>query len=179
MIADMRERENTMIEMLDEERLHFVGAMVLGLNDALVELTGAIAGLTFALANTRLIALSAIIVGVAATLSMAAANYLSQRAEGNSMALKSAVYTGVAYLITVALLVLPYLLLPDSLYALAFAIMLSVAVLIILVFNYYTSVAQSLPFWRRFAEMAIISIGVAAIAFAIGILAKVLLGVDV
>ncbi|MEG2082956.1 MAG: rubrerythrin family protein, partial [Oscillospiraceae bacterium] len=61
--------ENALIEMLDEERLQYVGSMVLGLNDALVELTGTIAGMTFALMNTRLVALSGIITGVSATLS--------------------------------------------------------------------------------------------------------------
>ena len=48
--------------------------MVLGLNDALVELTGTIAGLTFVLTNTTLIAMAGIITGIAATLSMAASN---------------------------------------------------------------------------------------------------------
>jgi len=64
--------------MLDEERLHYVGAMVLGLNDALVELTGALAGVTFALANTRLVAMTGIVTGIAATLSMAASQYLGR-----------------------------------------------------------------------------------------------------
>ncbi len=177
-ISDEEEHENRLIAMVDEERLHYVGSMVLGLNDALVELTGTMAGLTFALANTRLVALSAIITGVSATLSMAASNYLAERADGNPKAMKSSVYTGLAYLVTVVFMVLPYLLLPNSLYLLAFIIMLAVVVLIILVFNYYISVAQSLPFMGRFVEMAGISLGVAAVSFAIGLLAKSLLGVD-
>jgi len=178
-IASEREHEDKLIAMIDEERLRYVGSMVLGLNDALVELTGSIAGLTFALASTRLVAMSAIIVGVSATLSMAASNYLAERADQNPKALVSSAYTGIAYLITVALLVLPYLLLPDHLYIAAFILMLIVVVAVVMVFNYYTAVAQSLPFWRRFAEMAVISLSVAAIAFAIGLLAKQLLGVDV
>ncbi|MFV0353243.1 MAG: VIT1/CCC1 transporter family protein [Oscillospiraceae bacterium] len=178
-IKEEEEHENLLMSMIDEERLHYVGSMVLGLNDALVELTGTIAGLTFALANTRLVALSAIITGVSATLSMAASNYLAERANGNAKALKSSLYTGIAYLFTVVLMVLPYLLLPNSLYITAFVIMLAVVVLIILLFNYYISVAQSLPFLRRFGEMAVISLGVAAISFGIGLLAKSLLGIDV
>lgn len=178
-IAQEEEHEDRLLDLLDEERLHYIGSMVLGLNDALVELTGTIAGLTFALANTRLIALSAIITGVSATLSMAASNYLAERAEGNSKALKSSLYTGGAYLITVVLMVLPYLLLPNKLYIAAFAIMLAAVILIIVLFNYYISVAQSLPFFKRFAEMAVISLSVAAISFVIGLLAKFLLGIDV
>lgn len=179
LISEEEEHETRLIAMVDEERLHYIGAMVLGLNDALVELTGTLAGLTFALANTRLVALSAIITGVSATLSMAASNYLAERASGSAKALKSSLYTGMAYLVTVALMALPYLLLPNRLYLLAFGIMLAIVVLIILLFNYYISVARDEPFLRHFAEMAAISLGVAAISFVIGLLAKALLGIDV
>lgn len=178
-LAEEEEHEARLVELIDEERLHYIGSIVLGLNDALVELTGTIAGLTFALANCRLVALSGLITGVSATLSMAASNYLAQRAEGNSKALKSSAYTGVAYLIAVALIVLPYLLLPNDWYVVAFAIMLGSVILIILGFNYYTSVAQGTPFLKRFAEMALISLGVAALSFLIGLAAKALLGIQV
>ncbi|NCB06337.1 MAG: rubrerythrin family protein, partial [Clostridia bacterium] len=69
--ADEMRHEQQLIDMLDEERLQYVGSMVLGLNDALVELTGTIAGLSLAMMNTRLVALSGIITGISATLSMA------------------------------------------------------------------------------------------------------------
>ncbi len=177
--ADEKRHEDELIGMLNEERLQYVGAMVLGLNDALVELTGTIAGLSFALQNTGMVALSGIITGVSATLSMAASNYLAERADGNPNALKSSIYTGVAYLITVALLVLPYLILPNNLWALALLAMIAVVVLVILAFNYYISVAKGLPFKRRFLEMVAISLGVAVVAFLIGLLAKALLGVDI
>ena len=179
MQEDEKRHEQELINMLNEERLQYVGSMVLGLNDALVELTGTIAGLSFALQNTRMVALSGIITGVSATLSMAASNYLAERADGNENALKSSVYTGVAYLITVALLVLPYLILPNNLWALALLAMIAVVVLVILAFNYYISVAKGLPFKRRFLEMVSISLGVAVVAFLIGLLAKALLGVDI
>ncbi len=178
-IAEEEAHESRLMEMVDEERLHYVGAIVLGLNDALVELTGTIAGLTFALASNRLVALSGIITGVSATLSMAASNYLSQRAEGNPKALKSSAYTGVAYLLTVILIVLPYLLLPNDWYVAAFAIMIAGVILVILTFNYYISVAQGTSFWKRFGEMMLISMGVAALSFGIGLAAKALLGINV
>ncbi|MFV0400682.1 MAG: VIT1/CCC1 transporter family protein [Oscillospiraceae bacterium] len=171
--------EEELDNMLDEERLQYVGAMVLGLNDALVELTGALAGLTFAMADTRLIALSGIITGVSATLSMAASNYLAERANGSPNALKSSIYTGVAYLVTVVFLVLPYLLFPPHLYAAALGTMLAVAILIILFFNYYIAIAKSEPFAKRFGEMAAISLGVALISFLIGLVVKRFLGIDV
>ena len=174
-----KRHETELIGMLNEERLQYVGAMVLGLNDALVELTGTIAGLSFALQNTRMVALSGIITGVSATLSMAASNYLAERADGNPNALKSSVYTGIAYLMTVALLVFPYLIMPNNLWAVSLTMMIIIMVLIILGFNYYISVAKSVPFRRRFVEMISISLGVAVIAFVIGLLAKALLGVNI
>lgn len=173
------EHENALLGMLDEERLQYVGSMVLGLNDALVELTGSLAGFTFALQNTRLTALSGLIIGISATFSMASSEFLSARSEGRDDALKSCSYTGAAYLITVVLLITPYLLFDNSSYLLALICMMIIVVLIIIGFTYYTSVAQDRPFKSRFLEMAGISIGVAVLSFFVGILAKRFLGVDI
>ena len=172
------EHEEALLGMLDEERLQYVGSMVLGLNDALVELTGSLAGFTFAMQNTRLIALSGLIIGISATFSMASSEFLAARSEGREDALKSCTYTGIAYLITVVLLVTPYLIFSNEQFMLALICMLIVVVLIIAGFTYYTSVAQDKPFKSRFLEMALISIGVAVISFFVGVLAKKFLGVD-
>ncbi len=172
------EHETALLGMLDEERLQYVGSMVLGLNDALVELTGSLAGFTFAMQNTKLIALSGLILGISATFSMASSEFLAARSEGRDDALKSCMYTGTAYLITVILLIAPYLIFGNSAYVLALLCMLLIVILIIAVFTYYTSVAQDQPFKSRFLEMAVISIGVAVISFVVGILAKQFLGLD-
>jgi len=170
--------EKELVEIIEEERLKFVGSMVLGLNDALVELTGTLAGLTFALKNTRLIALAGLITGIAASLSMAASEYLSTRTEqDNTHALKSSLYTGGAYVFTVAFLVFPYLVFSNYIVSLVFTI--AAAIFIILVFNFYISVAKDLSFKERFFEMAGISLGVAVISFIIGYLIRVFLGVDI
>lgn len=182
MAKDEKRHEGEVMAMLDEERLHYVGAMVLGLNDALVELTGAITGVTFSLQNPRLIALTGIVTGIAATLSMMASNYLAESAEGHKDALKSSFYTGAAYIVTVALLVMPYLIFMGSsdpnAYIYAFAVMIGIVILEIAFFNFYISVAQDKKFWKHFLLMASISIGVAAISYGIGIGAKYFLGVD-
>ena len=172
------EHENALLAMLDEERLQYVGSMVLGLNDALVELTGSLAGFAFALQNTRLIALSGLIVGISATFSMASSEFLAARSEGRTDALKSCSYTGIAYLLTVIALIAPYLIFPVGQYIPALICMLAVVILIIAGFTYYTSVAQDQPFKNRFLEMALISVSVAVVSFIVGILAKKFLGVD-
>ena len=171
------EHEASLLNMLDEENLHYVGSMVLGLSDALVELAGSLAGFTFALENTKLVALSGLIVGISATFSMASSEFLSAKSEGRSDAFKSCSYTGIAYLLTVVALIMPYILLAEPLAALA--VMIGIIVLIIAGFTYYTSVAQDLNFRSRFFEMSGISISVAVISFFVGILAKVLLGVEI
>ncbi len=173
------EHEKALLDMLDEESLQYVGSMVLGLNDALVELTGSLAGFTFAMQNTRLIALSGLIIGISATFSMASSEFLAARSEGRSDALKSCTYTGIAYLFTVVALILPYLLLGTTQYIAALVCMLLVVIAIIAGFTYYTSVALDQPFRSRFGEMSLISIGVAVMSFFVGILAKQLLGVDI
>ena len=173
------EHEKALLGMLDEERLKYVGSMVLGLNDALVELTGSLAGFTFAMQNTKLIALSGLIIGISATFSMASSEFLSARSEGRTDAFKSCLYTGVAYLVTVVLLIMPYLIFNNAQYMIALGCMIGVVLLIITVFTYYTSVAQDKPFRSRFLEMAIISVTVAVLSFVVGILAKQLFGVEI
>lgn len=177
--ADEEKHEQALLQILDEERLQYVGSMVLGLSDALVELTGTLAGLTFALQNNKLVALSGLITGISATLSMTSSEYLAARSEGHKNPLKSSLYTGFVYLFTVVCLVLPYLLLPKDAYVQSLATMIAIVVVIIFAFTYYISVAKDLPFTRRFAEMAGISLSVAAVSFVIGLLVKRFLGIDI
>jgi VIT1/CCC1 family predicted Fe2+/Mn2+ transporter len=170
--------EDELIAMINEERLNYTGSIILGLNDALVELSGALAGFTLALQNSRLVAMVGLITGIAAALSMGSTGYLASKSEGgDKVPLKSALYTGVTYIFTVLLLVFPYLLLTNVVIALA--VMIFIAIIIILVFNFYMSVVKNLSFWKRFFEMALLSLGIAAVSFGIGFLVRELLGVEV
>jgi VIT1/CCC1 family predicted Fe2+/Mn2+ transporter len=170
--------EEKLVALLDEERLRYAGSIVLGLNDALVELTGALAGLTLALQNVKLIALSGLITGIAASMSMAASEYLSTRSEVTTKnPIRAAIYTGIAYIGTVILLVLPYLLFEN--YYLDLTIALTMAVIIIAVFNYYISVAKDESFRERFLEMAGLSLGVALLSFIIGYFIRIWLGIEI
>jgi VIT1/CCC1 family predicted Fe2+/Mn2+ transporter len=181
-MREENEHESQLLNMLDEELLRYAGSVVLGLNDALVELTGALAGLTLALQNTQLIALSGSITGIAAALSMGASEYLSTKSEaaaGESRKnpVKAAIYTGIAYIITVLILILPYLFISN--YYVCLALALTSAVVIIAIFNYYISVAKDEPFKARFIEMAGLSLIVAAFSFLVGYLARSFLGIEV
>ncbi len=170
--------EQQLIGILNDERLNYAGAIVLGLNDALVEFTGTLAGLTFAFGNNKVIGVTGLVMGVAASLSMAASGYLSsqedERDELNPV--KSALFTGVAYIVTVAFLVFPYLIQDNS--YLALGGMLVITVLIIAAYTYYISVAKNVKFSRRFSSMVAISLGVALLSFGIGMLVKKVFNVD-
>ena len=151
-MEDETRHEAQLAAMIHEEKLSYISSMVLGLNDALVELTGALAGFTLALNDNRMVGMAGFITGVAATLSMA------------------------AYMITVAFLLLPYIVFESPLVALGFC--LFDAALIILGFTYFVSVVRKESFVRGFTEMITISFSVAGISFLIGWAARSWLNID-
>lgn len=177
-VREEHEHENALINLLDEERLKYIGSIVLGLNDALVELTGALAGFTFAFQNSRLVALTGLITGIAAALSMGASEYISTKTEDSfKNPLKASFYTTIAYIIAVIILILPFLIFSNSYFCLILT--LAAAVFIIAFFNYYISVAKEVGFKTRFFEMSGLSLGVAGISFLVGYLLRATLGVEI
>lgn len=175
LMEDEQRHEKELLGILSEERIEYAGSIVLGLNDALVELTGALAGLTFALGNGRVIAVTGIVIGFAAALSMAASGYLSSKEDGGKNPFKGALYTGSAYLVTVVVLVAPYILFESVFVALA--VMLTLTVTIIAFYILYITTAKGQKFWKKFLEMALISLGVAVISFGVGLLLRKYVGV--
>jgi len=173
--------EAELINLINEERLSYMSSVVLGLNDALVELTGALAGFTLSIQNSKIIALMGLITGISASLSMAASEYLSTKSETDpevqKRAAKSALYTGIAYIFTVIALIIPYFLMFNYIASLITTIV--IAITIIFIFNFYISVANDYNFKKRFIEMAAISIGVATLSFIIGYLVKTFLGFEI
>ena len=166
-VRDEEEHEQALLTLLDEDRLKYTGSIVLGLNDALVELMGVLAGLTFALHNTTVVALTASITGIAAALSMAASGYLSTKSDpGGKNPFVASLYTGIAYIFTVLALIAPYLIFEDRYVCLGLSFF--IAICIIGFFNYYISVARDLPFKSRFLEMVGLSFTVAALSFVAG-----------
>lgn len=171
------EHENMLIDLIDEEKIGYIGSIVLGLNDALVELTGALAGLTFALGDSKIVGIAGFITGISASLSMAASEYLSQKSEGGEHPLKASVYTGVAYVFTVLLLISSYFIIENIYIDLLIALV--IAFLIIFLFTFFVSVVKEMSFRKTFVEMLLLSFGVAFISFLIGLLAKEILKIEI
>ncbi|MEW5758883.1 MAG: VIT1/CCC1 transporter family protein [Candidatus Omnitrophota bacterium] len=178
-IQDEERHEFELINLIDEERLKYVSSVVLGLNDALVELSGALVGFTLALQNTRLVAIVGLITGIAASLSMAASEYLSIKHQDDTQKnpFKASIYTGLAYIFTVILLISPYLIFKNIFLCLSFVLLF--VLLIITVFTFYTAVAKNLDFKKRFIEMARLSLSIAIINFLIGIIIRKTFGIDI
>ncbi|MBF0522274.1 MAG: VIT1/CCC1 transporter family protein [Candidatus Omnitrophica bacterium] len=176
-ISDEEKHERALLDMIDEERLMYMSSVVLGLNDALVELTASLAGFTLALQDSRLIGVVGAITGIAASTSMAASEYLATKHEQTDKdPIKASLYTGVAYVGTVILLVAPYFFLKNIFVCLGLAILN--ALFLILIFTFYISVAKDLSFKKRFLEMAGLSLTIAVITFFIGLAIRKFFGVS-
>lgn len=174
-----KDNEDRLIAMLNDKPLDYLGSIVLGLNDALVELTGVLAGLTLGIQSSPMIAAVGIITGISAAFSMAGSEYLSTKTEntGRVKPVTSAIYTGIAYIATVIALIFPYLIVKNVF--LALSVTIAIAITIIYIFNFYVSVAKGTPFRRRFLEMVVISLGVATISFFIGLIVNRVFNINV
>jgi VIT1/CCC1 family predicted Fe2+/Mn2+ transporter len=79
--------------------------------------------------------------------------------------------------LTVLFLIFPYLIFENYYFCLGIAVVN--AVVVIFVFTFYVSVVKSISFKKRFLEMALISLGIAALTFVIGLFIRVFFSVDV
>lgn len=148
-------------------------AIVLGMHDAIVSLTGLIAGLFFAFTDSNIIIITCIISSITASLSMGAANYLATKTVNHEQSIKSAFYTCVAYMITCAFLILPFFVFRDRTITLISVILM--AIFIIFAFNRFCY--RGKVFYKRFFEMLSICTIVSIIAFFIGEIASKTFGI--
>ena len=177
MFKDEENHERELIALIDEERLKYVGSSSLA-SMMLLSILPVHLPASLAIQNTQIIAIPGLIMGVAASLSMGASEYLAQRSEaGSTDPLKASVLTGFTYMVTVAILILPFLVLSSPYIALLCTLL--AAIVVIFLFTYYISVAKDLSFGKRFGEMLLISIGIAAISFVIGIFIRIGLNTNV
>jgi len=175
---DEASHKKSLIGLINEERINYMGSFVLGLNDALVGLTAALVGLTFTLQNTHLVAVTGLIIGLTSALSMAASEYLSTQSEKSDRdPFKASTYTSFAYIAVVLILNSSFLIL-ENIY-LALGITILNAILIILMFTFYVSVVKSVSFKKRFSEMISISLGIATFSFVLGFLLRKFFNINV
>jgi vacuolar iron transporter family protein len=170
-------REDKLIRQFKEDRVNFIGSIVLGLNDGLIELSGALTGFSFAFRDHSTVMLAGFILGISASLSMASSAYLQARQEKGKDPQKSALFTGVAYMVVVVLLILPFLVVPVI--EGSIAIMILTVMAIVAGLSFYTSVIFNRNFSQSFREMLLFSVGTAFVTFLIGSAARYFLGIEV
>ncbi|MFC1943616.1 VIT1/CCC1 family protein [Chloroflexota bacterium] len=177
-VRDEIRHEQQLLDLIDDERLNYSSDIVRGMNVAIVEITGALAGLTFAFQNSELVVETIIIIGIIMSLTVMSTEYLAAKTDSHVVnPLKSLLYAGIANLFTLCILLLPYMLFRNIYISLVLTIV--VAVIIIYVFAFFISVVKGISIKKRFLEMLLISLGIAILAFGIGLLARFILHIDV
>ncbi|MBC7327940.1 VIT1/CCC1 transporter family protein [bacterium] len=171
------EHEAELLKSIDEEKLKYIDSMVLGLNDALVELLGTLAGLALALRQTKIIGLAGSVTGIAAALSMMSSEYLSKKTEKTTNPLRASIYTGIAYFITLLFLVFPFFIFQS--WHISLMVSLADSMLLLFLFTFFLSVVEEVSLKHRFREMLVISLGVAGLSFLLGYLLKLVFNVEV
>lgn len=142
----------------------FLGNIILGLNDGLIELTGALVGFSLAFESTKAAAVAGLIVGISAVFSMAASAYMQSRQESEAKPGEAALYTGGAYLVVVIVLTAPFFIFSKA--WISIAVMLTLVILIITVTSLVTANVLKRSFWRQLVEMTSCSLGVALLIYA-------------
>ncbi|OGD85874.1 hypothetical protein A2Z23_00925 [Candidatus Curtissbacteria bacterium RBG_16_39_7] len=169
--------ERKLVGQIREERIKFISSIVLGINDGLIELTGALTGFAFAFRNNTTVSMAGFILGIAAALSMASSAYLSARQEEGKDPKKAGLYTGISYILVVLFLILPFFFFSNIFASLT--TMTLVVVVTVTCLSYYTSVIFGRDFRKSLMEMFAFSVGIAFISFLIGTITRILTGVEV
>jgi VIT1/CCC1 family predicted Fe2+/Mn2+ transporter len=173
-IEDEERHESELAGSLDELVVRQLGSIALGVSDAIIELTGVLAGFAGYTGSPLQVAAAGLIVGVSAALSMAAAAYSQAKHERGKNPRTAAAFTGLFYMLTVLALVAPLLLgVPASI---GVALSLACALAILAAFSFYSAVVMERPFLREYLENAAVIMAVSLVGYAFGQIVKELTG---
>jgi VIT1/CCC1 family predicted Fe2+/Mn2+ transporter len=165
-ISEEEEHEKALLNQIEESIINYVGYIALGLSDAIIEITGVHAGFLGATNATLIAGVAGLVVGFAASISMAAASYMQAKHARWISPLKASVLTGATYMTAVIILALPYLLIHDML--IAFATSLALSVVMISAFTFYGAVLRDESFKRELLIGIALTLGTAGATFMFG-----------
>jgi VIT1/CCC1 family predicted Fe2+/Mn2+ transporter len=166
MMDSEESQEDLLIGKIQENRVKYMSFIVLGLADAVVEISGIHAGSLGIYGQTQLAGLAGIIAGMAASIAMGTAAYAQAKQGFEGSAKWSAIYTGVSYMITAIFLALPYFLTKNMVGALATSLVIGVA--LVAAMTFYDTVISARHFKRQFGEIAGIILAASLALFIIG-----------
>jgi VIT1/CCC1 family predicted Fe2+/Mn2+ transporter len=164
--------------------LNNIRSIILGMNDGLVEILGAVAGFAVALRQPLLVLVAGMIVAIAGTLSMAGGSYLSieyeksvYKTKTTDSAKASAFYTGLAYIIGSAFPLVPFVLGFSGYYAILLSIIITAIVLTFV--SILISIVSDTSIKRRILRTLIISLGIVMVTMALGFYARNVLHINI
>ncbi len=167
LLKDEMEHESFFLSQIGEGRLKYMSFVVLGLADAIVEISGVHAGFLGVTSSTLIAGVAGLVVGFAAAISMASAAYLQSKQETGKPSAPAAISTGVAYIIAVVLLALPYFITDNMPYA--FGASIIVAIFLVAGFTFYGAVLNDTKFSRDFFQAVALTIGTAIATYFFGL----------
>jgi vacuolar iron transporter family protein len=163
--------------------LNNIRSIVLGMNDGLVEILGAVSGFAVALRQPLIVVVAGSIVAIAGTLSMAGGSYLSIEYEKslykkkNESSTAAALYTGIAYIIGSAFPLIPFIFGLTGYYAIALSVIVTAIVLTFA--STLISVVSDTSISQRIIRTLLISLGIVAVSIALGIYARNVLHINI
>ncbi|MCE4627553.1 MAG: VIT1/CCC1 family protein [Desulfurococcales archaeon] len=165
-IHDEEKHENELIGSIEETIVKYLSFIVLGLADAIVEITGVHAGFLGVTSKTVMAGIAGLVVGLSAAISMASAAYIQAKSDPTRDPAKSALMTGLGYLGAVILLAAPYFIVTSML--IAFLLSLAAGIGLIGLFTFYSSIVFDRPFAREFTESTLLMLGTALASYLFG-----------
>jgi VIT1/CCC1 family predicted Fe2+/Mn2+ transporter len=175
MLEEEEHQESYLMGEIHEGRVKYMSFIVLGLADAVVEISGIHAGSLGIYAKTELAGLAGVVAGMAASIAMASAAYAQAKQGFEGSAKWSAIYTGVSYMFTAIFLALPYFLTSSMVTALGVSLVVGVA--LVAAMTYYDTIISARKFKRQFAEIAGIILAASFALYIAGTLIRQLLGI--
>jgi VIT1/CCC1 family predicted Fe2+/Mn2+ transporter len=176
-IRDEEKHEKEFSGRVETASVRYIAFVILGLADALVEVSGIHAGSLGIYDVTEIAGLAGIVAGGAASIAMASAAFAQAKQGFQGSASRSAVYTGVFYFVAAVSLATPYFLTQNMIDALTSS--LAVAIIMLAVVTYYSCVISGKPFARDFAEILAILLGATVALFLFGTFIRVETGITV
>lgn len=177
MVSDEVQHENVFLTQTEGKYIKYISFVVLGLADAIVEISGIHAGSLGIYSSTELTGLAGIVAGAAASIAMASAAYAQAKQGFQGSASTSAVFTGVSYFVNAVILAMPYFL--TKVMGVAIGISIFLAIVIIAFISYYNSIISNARFFRDFAELAGITLGASAALFVFGLVIRSVIGISI
>jgi len=177
MVRDEEEHENTFMEQMQGRYLKYISFIILGLADAIVEISGIHAGSLGIYHSTELTGLAGIVAGAAASIAMASAAFAQAKQGFQGSASVSAIFTGVSYFLNAIALAAPYFFTKSQPVAIGASLIL--AIIIIGFVSYYNSIVSQSHFLRDFSELAGITLGATAALFFFGLLMRSVFGITI